>query len=129
MMKGRILAIAERAYRGTVEEQYANILWLSHVLRRLRGEIDVLLLGNAVRYALQDQPRTQLVIGSRLIDTLPHYETEVRTLLDAGVSVYVSAADCDRCGIDRDRLIPAVVAVNPPDVARLFAEHARVWHW
>lgn len=128
-MEGRVLAIVERAYRGAIEEQYANILWLSHVLRRLRGEIDVLLRSNAVRYALQDQPRTRLVIGMQVIETLPHYETEVRNLLDAGVSIYVSAADCDRFQIDRERLIAGVVAVDVPCVARLFAEHTHVWHW
>ena len=63
------------------KRQYANILWLSHILRRLRGDIDVLLRGNAVRYALNDQPRTRLAIGSREVDTLPHYETEIRNLL------------------------------------------------
>jgi intracellular sulfur oxidation DsrE/DsrF family protein len=128
-MEGRVLAIVERAYRGTIEEQYGNILWLSHILRRLRGEIDVLLRGGAVRYALQNQPRTHLVIGSQSVDTLPHYETELRNLLDSGVSVYVSAADCDRCRVDQNRLIPAVVAVDSPGVAKLFAEHAHVWHW
>jgi hypothetical protein len=128
-MDGRILAIVERAYRGTVEEQYANILWLSHVLRRLRGEVTLLLRGNAVRYALQLQPRTHLKIGDEVLDALPHYETEVRSLLDAGVSVYVSAADCDRCLIDRRRLIAAVTAVDSPGLAQLLAEHAHVWHW
>lgn len=128
-MEGRVLAIVERAYRGAIEEQYANVLWLSHVLRRLRGDIDVLLRGNAVRYALRDQPHTQLTIGGRAVDTLPHYETEIRNLLQAGVLIYVSGADCDRFRVDRARLIPDVVELDPPAVARLFAGHAHVWHW
>jgi len=128
-MEGRALAIVERAYRGALEEQYANILWLAHVLRRLRGEIDVLLRGDAVRYAVQEQPRSCLKIGCLFIDTLPHYETEIRNLLTAGVKVYASAKDCDRLHLGHGRLIPAVIPLDTLGVAQLFEEYAHIWHW
>lgn len=128
-MKQPSLAIVERAWRGTIEEQYAHILWLSHMIRRLRGEIDVLLRGNAVRYAVAGQPRTELRIGNAVLDGLPHFESEIAAMVSAGIFVYVSAQDCACLGIELPSLIPAVTAVDEAGICRLFDEHVHIWHW
>jgi hypothetical protein len=123
------LAIVERAYRGALEEQYANILWLVHVLRRMNGNVNVLLCGNAVRYAIRDQPHVTLTVGDIRLDSLPHYESEVRALVSSGGAVYVHTGDCERLNVRPERLLPEVIQVSPADLPNLFKDHNRIWYW
>ncbi len=125
----RILATIERAYRGTVEEQYAHILWLCRSLRAFRAEISILLRGEAVLYARQGQPSTQLCIGGLELAHLPHYESSLSLLRAEGVPVYVAAADVRRLNLGHDDLCPGVAMVDAPAIARLVASHSATWYW
>jgi predicted peroxiredoxin len=125
----RYLAVVERAYRGTLEEQCAHILMANLAFTRLGAPTDLLLRGNAVLYAVKDQARPHLDIGAVHVDTLPHFGSSVKTLLDEGVNVYACDAGCERLRLDRDRLIDGVRPVDLEHVARLFAAHDAVWFW
>lgn len=125
----RYLAVVERAYRGTLEEQCAHILMANLAFTRLGAPTDLLLRGNAVLYAVKDQARPHLDIGSVHVDTLPHFESAVKALLDGGVIVYACDAGCRRLRLERDRLIDGVHPVDLAGVARLFASHDAVWFW
>lgn len=128
-MAKRSLAIIERAYRGPIEEQYAHILWLTHALRKMHGEIGLLLRGNAVLYAVQHQPRLQLTIGEVVIPFLPHYATAITALLADQVRVYVYADDCERLSITPEHLIPDVALVNLSELAQLCDTYDAIWYW
>lgn len=85
---GRVLAIVERGYRGALEKQFFDELYLATELHRQLGGLDILLRGQAVTYALDAPPVPPLRIGNRTVDTLPDPRQGLRTLLDAGVGVW-----------------------------------------
>jgi hypothetical protein len=128
-MARRSLAIIERAYRGTLEEQYAHILWLTHALRKMHGDIGLLLRGSTVLYARQHQPVQHLTIGGIRVETLPHYESALAALITDDVRIYAYAADCERLGITSEQLLPEVQRVTLPELAHLCSTHDDIWYW
>ncbi|MFJ4283631.1 hypothetical protein [Streptomyces massasporeus] len=85
----RVLAIVERGYRGALEKQFFDELYLATELHRQLGGLDILLRGPAVTYALDAQPPPALRIGNRVVDTLTDPRKGLRSLLDAGVDVWI----------------------------------------
>lgn len=90
---GRVLAIVERGYRGALDKQFFDELYLATELHRQLGGLDVLLRGSAVGYALDAAPPPPLRIGNRTVDTLTDPRQGLRTLLGAGVRVLVEEPD------------------------------------
>jgi sulfur relay (sulfurtransferase) DsrF/TusC family protein len=124
----RCLAVIERAYRGTLEEQYSHILWICLSLKKMGGQIGVLLRGNAVLYARRDQQQLSLTI-SDLPVALPDYETSVTGLIDAGTLVYVISANLDQLGLTPDDLCPGVEPIDAADLAQLCSTFDVIWYW
>lgn len=125
----RYLTVVERAYRGSLEEQYAHILWLHQVLRKMRGEFGVLLSGNAVLYAQRHQQTPGVEIGGVTVPHLPQYGRAVSALLADGVEVWVSAEDTGRFQLPPDAVCPGVRMVSSEERAALFRMYDRVWYW
>lgn len=128
-MARRSLAIIERAYRGTLEEQYAHILWLTHALHKMHGDIGLLLRGNTVLYAMQHQPVQHLTIGNIRVETLPHYASALAALIADDVRIYAYAPDCERLEIASQQLLPEVQRVTLSELAHLCSTHDDIWYW
>ncbi|WP_026424624.1 hypothetical protein [Actinokineospora inagensis] len=102
----RYLAIVERGYRGSVETQFADVLYLVRELNRQLDGLDLSLRGLAVTYAVTADP-VPPVVG---LDTLPDPRASLRTLLDEGVTVTVTDDDLAAAGLPGDvQLLPGVV--------------------
>lgn len=122
-----VLAVIEKAYRGTVEEQYAHVVWLLWSLRRLGGTIAILLRGNATLYARRDQRCPDLTVGGLAIPS-PEYESSIDGLLADGGAVYVLESDLRRLQLDPAALCTGVAAISHADVPRLFFSYDTVWY-
>ncbi|MDT3399154.1 hypothetical protein RKE29_21315 [Streptomyces sp. B1866] len=129
---GRWLVMVERAYRGSVERQYADVLALVPQLHRQSGGgVDLALRGLAASYALQpagDEPPVRL--GGRDLDTRTDPRALVRTALAAGVAVLVEEPCLAALGRSAaGRLLPGVRVLPGGALASSWPRYEEVWFW
>lgn len=123
----RYLAIIERGYRGSVETQFADALYLVRELNRQLGGIDLVLRGLAVTYAVAAPPSV-LRLADRSVDTLPDPRASLCTLISEGVGVCVEGADLNTLGLTKeDGLLPGVRYTPWEETALQWADYAQVW--
>jgi len=79
-MAKKVSSIVATAYRATLEEQDDTILWLSHTLKGAGADLDVLLRGNAVNYAVREQDASGLAFGDRRQTQPPRLDEDVAKL-------------------------------------------------
>lgn len=126
--QARWLLIVEKAYRGSVETQFADALYCVPDLHRRSGGCDLALRGPAVGYALDAGPPPSPRIGARTLDTVPDPRASVRKLLAAGVTVLVEEADLAALGpTAADRLLPGVRVVEGGGLAARWPCYEQVW--
>ncbi|GHJ36848.1 hypothetical protein [Streptomyces sp. TS71-3] len=126
-LSGRRLAVIERAYRGAIETQFADVLYLVRELNRQLGGLDLLLRGLAVTYAVEAAPVPAVRVGGGELDTLPDPRRSMATLLDEGVGVRVDARDLaalDPAG--SSRLMPGAELIDGSRAALLWPQYAEV---
>ena len=122
------LAILERAYRGSLEEQYGHIVWLSRVMKGMGADHALLLKGDTVMFARRDQPRISLAIGDTVVDDVSHYASGVQGLLGQKATVFVWWPDAERLHLNADALIEGVLPVCDRDMPALISRFDCVWY-
>jgi hypothetical protein len=123
------LAVVDVAVRGVLEEQFANILWLSLVLRGMRVPLDVLLCREAARFALRNPAgRPCLQIGGITV-AASDFCGDVARLLDAGARVFVVAEDLAQKDRAAQRFVDGVERIDRDRASLLIAQSRRVWFW
>jgi hypothetical protein len=128
-MKIKTLNIVETAYRATLEEQDDTILWLSRSLQGAGAEVDVLLKGAAVSYAVTAQDASGLAFGSERQTQPPRLAVEIAKLVAGGATVYLVEEDLAERGIVGEELVAGVERIRVGAVAPLVAGYDRIWHW
>lgn len=128
MSGNAVLAIVERAYKGAVEKQYFDSLYLAAELHRQLGGLDILLRGAAATYAVPAADTGALVLGGRAIDTLPDPRADLATLLDGGAAVFVERRGLSQHGLDAATPIhPDITVVDDGRVARHWLHYRSVF--
>jgi len=127
MMK--VLNIVEAAYRGTLEEQDDTILWLCAALKGAKADLDVLLRGNAVNYAVKTQDAGGLSFGGTKQTQPPRIVDDVIRLKQQGVKIYAVDDAFRERGIEQSELIDGLELIPRSKVAALFGHYDQVWHW
>ena len=125
----KTLNIIASAYRATVEEQDDPIVWICHAMKGAGAQVDVLLRGNAVNYAVRGQNAKGLAFGSWTQTQPPQLEHDITSLCNKGVAVHVMADDVARRGLTGVALVEGVRMVPADALAALLAGYDRVWHW
>jgi intracellular sulfur oxidation DsrE/DsrF family protein len=125
----RVLNIIEAAYRGTLEEQDDTIVWICHAMKGASADIDVLLRGNAVNYAVKAQDASGLSFGGQDQTQPPQIAGDLVKLKAKGAKIYVVEDACGERGIELSELIDGLDFVPHSKLAKLFAGYDQVWHW
>ncbi|MEO8159343.1 MAG: DsrE family protein [Betaproteobacteria bacterium] len=125
----KVLNIVEAAYRGTLEEQDDTIVWICHALKGANADIDVLLRGNAVNYAVKAQDAGGLAFGAARQTQPPQLANDLAKLKDKGVRLFVVEEAVRERGIEPGDLIDGLDFVPRGKLARLFSDYDQVWHW
>jgi hypothetical protein len=126
MSAGSLLLVIERGYRGAVEVQFSDLLYVALGLDSQFGGVDLVLRGSAVGYAVDAGPPPPVCAGGHRID-VPDPRRALRELLASGRRVWVDATDLARAGFGRDRLIDAVVVADTTKLTTEWPNYQGVW--
>ena len=125
----KTLQIIRTAYRATIEEQDDTVVWITLALRGAGAELDVLLTGDAVNYALPAQDASGLAFGEWKQTQPPRIANDVAKLIEKGVGVSIVAEDARERGLEEAALVPGVRKLARAEVAGLLGRYERVWQW
>lgn len=125
----KVLQLVTCAYRGTIEEQDDTILWLTQSMRNAGGEIDVLLMGNAVNYAVRGQDASGLAFGAWRQTEPPRIDDEVAGLIAKGARVFAIEEDLAERGLADAGHVEGILRLSRKDAAGLMTGYDRVWRW
>ena len=128
-MGTKILNIVSSAYRATFEEQDDTVVWLVHAMRGAGAELDVLLRGNAVAYAVRGQDASGLTLGDWRQMNPPRVGADVAALAAKGVHVFVVVEDLAARGIEPSELLDGLTTVSRREIASLCEGYRHVWQW
>ena len=128
-MGRKTLQVIESAYRGTIEEQDDTIVWLTQAMKGQGAEVDVLLQGNAVNYAVKGQDASGLQFGAKKQTQPPRLADDVAGLSGKGIAVYVVEDDVKKLGIDKGDMIGGLESIPRSGLAGLYGRYDRIWHW
>ncbi|HET7131088.1 MAG TPA: DsrE family protein [Gammaproteobacteria bacterium] len=128
-MNVKVLSIVETAYRATLEEQDDTVLWLHHSLKTAGADVQLLLEGSAVNYAVNAQDASGLTFGDERQTQPPRLAEDLERLIAAGVKVHLVKEDVEALGLDSAELLDGADRVSRADLAALIAKYDRVWYW
>lgn len=125
----KVLQMISSAYRTTFEEQDDTVLWLTQAMKNAGGELDVLLTGNAVNYAVRGQDASGLSFGGWKQTQPPQIEDDLVRMTTKGIAVYALAEDLVARGLSDVTLVSGVRRIQRGDIARLMNGYDQVWQW
>ena len=125
----KVLNIVKAAYRGTLEEQDDTIVWFCHAMKGANADIDVLLRGNAVNYAVKAQDASGLSFGGARQTQPPQLANDLVKLNGKGVKIFVVEDALRERGIESSELIDGLAFVPRAKLAKLFGDYDQVWQW
>jgi hypothetical protein len=131
-MAATVLAVIERAYRGAVEVQYADLLYLCRGLHSQLGGLDLVLRGSAVTYALAagqgDALRLSTANTAATSGHLPDPRAAIAELIAAGCQVWADQADLAEIGATAEQLQTGVLFEDTDRLSLNWHEYREVWY-
>ncbi len=125
----KVLQIVATAYRATLEEQDDPIIWISHAMKGAGADLDVLLRGNAVNYAVAAQDATGLSFGDWQQSQPPDLAGDISGLAEKDVNVFVVQDDLDERGLRDVALVAGIETLSRGRLPALLNEYDQIWNW
>lgn len=125
----KALQILQSGYRCTIEEQDDPVIWFIQVLKTAQGEVDIVLRGNAVNYAVVSQDASGLSFGAWKQSQPSKMDQDLQQAIDQGITVYAIAEDIAIRGIPETKLLTGIKQISRLEFANLFNNYDQVWTW
>lgn len=125
----KVLQVIDQAFRTTVEEQDDTILWLTQSMRGAGAELDVLLTGHGVYYAVQTRRHPALELGRWQQQQPADITQDLGRLTEKGVPVYALHEDLAERGLSALPVRPGVTVIQRSELVALYENVNQVWHW
>ncbi len=125
----KVLQVIESAYRATLEEQDDTIVWLTHAMKGAGADLDVLLCGNAVNYAVKGQDASGLSFGDWTQTQPPDIAGDIAGLVGKGIEVFVVEEDAAARGLGNAELVDGVNRLARGGIPALLDNYDQIWHW
>jgi hypothetical protein len=129
MLLMKALNVISTAYRATLEEQDETIVWMTHAMKGVGADLDVLLRSSAVNYASMAQEVPALTFGDRRQKNSPHIAQDLSGLIGKGTAVFTIEEDIAERGLADRELIAGLTRIRRAEVPGLFERYDYVWAW
>ena len=128
-MGKKILSVIDTAYRATQEEQDDAGLWFSGAVRNAGLDVDILLTGNGVNYAVKGHPKTSLTVGGGEVSHPFNPEIDLERLAANGAKLYMVREDVEERGIETSTLIGSIEQIDRLRLPEFVGEYESIWRW
>ena len=98
-------------------------------MRGAQAELDVLLCGITVSYAVLGRDASGLAFGAWRQTQPPRLADDLAGLIKKGVQVHVVEEDLAELGLADAHLVEGVSLVKRAGIPGLMNAHDQVWHW
>ncbi len=93
------------------------------------ANLDVLLRGNGVNYAIKGQDASGLSFGGRKQAHPPTIDDDLTKLISKGSEVYVLQDDTGERGLEGSSFIAGVKTISRSSMPKLFESYDQIWQW
>ncbi|SDK56934.1 hypothetical protein SAMN05192566_1697 [Methylophilus rhizosphaerae] len=125
----KILQIVEQAFRTLVEEQDDTILWLTQSMAGAGANVEVLLSGNAVYYAVMKNRQPVIKIGDWVQQEPADIPSDIDRMLAQNIPVYVLNSELEERGLNASMLRPSIKSINQVQLVDIYHQVDQVWQW
>jgi len=125
----KVLQVLDQGFRTTVEEQDDTILWLAQSMSGAGADLEVLLSGHAVHYAVQSKRQPGINLGSWQQSEPADITRDIARLTEKGVPVYALFEDLEERGLADLPIRSGVEVVDHDSLVGLYDRAAQIWHW
>ncbi len=128
-MSKTVLSVIDTAYRASQEEQDDAGLWFSAACQNGGIDLDILLTGNAVNYAVKGHRANPLVLGGGEVPHPFDPAKDIERMAAKAVSFYLVREDAEERGIDPSSLLGSVEQISRAQLADFVGKYDNIWHW
>lgn len=125
----KVLQVIDQAFRTTVEEQDDTILWLTGSMQGAGGNLDVLLTGHGVQYAVQSRRQPALNIAGWQQTQPAEITQDLDRLMEKGVSIYAVREDLEDRGLDKLPVRNGIEVIGRDGLVDLYESVDQIWQW
>lgn len=125
----RVLQIIEQAFRTLAEEQDDTILWLTQSIVKAGAEVEVLLAGNCIYYAILKNKQPILKIGQWKQKEPADIPQDIKRLINQNIPIYVLEEDLKARGVQPELLHHSIKVLDHKKIINVYKYVDQVWQW